>query len=121
MTAERTIRIGVASREQIRERTIAIAAGRLKPKPADPKVWITSPKVIAELLNENNLALLRIIQATEPESVSSLARATGRSQGNLSRTLRAMSRYGLVDMVRERNQVRPVAKASHLRLDIALA
>ncbi|HBY61477.1 MAG TPA: transcriptional regulator, partial [Solibacterales bacterium] len=45
-----------------------------------------------------------------------LAKATGRQPGNLSRTLKTMSRYGLVDLRRERNHVRLVVKASEFRI-----
>lgn len=36
-------------------------------------------------------------------SLAVLAKATGRQPGTLSRTLKTMSRYGLVDLQREKN------------------
>jgi predicted transcriptional regulator len=45
-----------------------------------------------------------------------LADITGRKPGNLSRTLKTMSNYGLVEMMRERKQVRPIAKATDFRI-----
>ena len=60
--------------------------------------------------------MLRVIAETEPESISELAQATGRKPGNLSRTLKTMSNYGIVDLKRERNIVRPVAKATEFRI-----
>jgi predicted transcriptional regulator len=45
-----------------------------------------------------------------------LAKATGRQPGNLSRTLKTMSRYGLVDLQREKTRVRPVVKATEFRI-----
>jgi predicted transcriptional regulator len=120
MGSNHTIHIGIASPEAIRERTIAIAEGRIKPGASEPKIWLTSPKMIAELLSPDNIELLKKIQQIKPDSVTSLAAATGRQQGNLSRTLKAMSDFGLVEMVRENRHVRPVARATHLQLDIAL-
>jgi predicted transcriptional regulator len=120
MTHDHFVHIGVISAGEIKKRTIDIASGRLKPKPTDPKVWITSPKFVAELLSGANVELLKTIRKRQPASVSQLAEMTGRSQGNLSRTLKSMSQYGLVDMVRESNHVRPVSTVSHLQLDIAL-
>jgi predicted transcriptional regulator len=52
----------------------------------------------------------------QPESISALARASGRKPGNLSRTLKTMSRYGIVEMKREKNLVRPIAKATEFRI-----
>lgn len=44
-----------------------------------------------------------------------LAKATGRQPGNLSRTLKTMSRDGLVDLQRDKTQVRPILKAAGFR------
>ena len=44
--------------------------------------------------------------------ISSLAEMTGRKPGNLSRTLKTMSNYGIVEMKREKNHVRPIAKGT---------
>ncbi|MBZ2188007.1 transcriptional regulator [Alcanivorax sp. JB21] len=73
-------------------------------------------KSLAEVLSDDNRALLRVMTETNPESISALAAATGRAPGNLSRTLKTMSNYGIVDLKRERNQVRPVAKATAFRI-----
>ena len=108
--------VGIMSQERMRERVLAIARGEYKPKPGEPKVWFTSMRSLAEVLSDDNRALLQVIQQTRPESISSLAEMTGRSPGNLSRTLKTMSNYGIVDLKRERNIVRPVAKATEFRI-----
>jgi predicted transcriptional regulator len=112
----KTIVIGIMPQEKIRERVLAIARGDYKPKPREPKVWFTSMKSLAEVLSDDNRALLKIITETKPESISALAEATGRKPGNLSRTLKTMSNYGIVDLKREKNHVRPVAKATQFRI-----
>lgn len=104
--------IGIMPQERIRERVLAIARGTYKPKPNEPKVWFTSMKSLAEVLSDDNRALLHTILETKPESISALAEVTGRKASNLSRTLKTMSNYGIVELRRERNQVRPVAKAT---------
>jgi predicted transcriptional regulator len=71
---------------------------------------------LAEVLSDENRALLKVIQETKPESITSLAEKTGRKPGNLSRTLKTMSHYGLVEMRREKNLVRPVAKGTAFRI-----
>lgn len=108
--------IGILSQEKIRERVLAIACGSYKPKPNEPKVWFTSMKSLAEVLSDENRALLHVIMETQPESISALAEVTGRRPSNLSRTLKTMSNYGIVELIRERKQVRPVAKATEFRI-----
>jgi predicted transcriptional regulator len=105
------ILIGILPQEKIRERVLAIARGEYKPEPNEPKVWFTSMKSLAEVLSDDNRALLRVIMTTKPASISALSEATGRKPGNLSRTLRTMANYGIVELQRERRLVRPVVKA----------
>ena len=112
----KTIVIGIMSQEKIRERLLAIARGDYKPKATDPKIWFTSMRSLAEVLSDDNRALLKVIHEAKPQSISSLADITGRKPGNLSRTLKTMSNYGLVEMMRERKQVRPIAKATDFRI-----
>lgn len=113
---KKSITIGIMPQEKIRERTLAIAKGEYKPKPSDPKIWFTSMKSLAEVLSDDNRALLRIIEDSQPESINGLAELTGRKSSNLSRTLKTMSGYGLVEMRREKRQVRPVAKATEFQI-----
>jgi len=112
----KAIVIGIMPQEEIRQRVMAIARGDYKPKPGEPRVWFTSMKSLAEVLSDDNRALLKVITETEPESITALAETTGRKPGNLSRTLKTMSHYGIVELKREKNQVRPVVKASEFRI-----
>ncbi len=66
-----------------------------------------TPLLLAEVLSDDNRALLRVIREEKPESLGQLAEVTGRAPGNLSRTLKTMERYGLVEMQREPRTVRP--------------
>jgi predicted transcriptional regulator len=108
--------IGIMPQQDSRERVLSIARGTYKPKPGEPKIWFTSMKSLAEVLSDDNRALLHVIMKTKPASISALAETTGRQPGNLSRTLKTMSNYGIVELKRERNQVRPVAKATEFRI-----
>ncbi len=110
------INIGIMPEDKIRERMLAIARGEYKPKPTDPKIWFTSMRSLAEVLSDENRTLLKIIQDRQPESISGLAELTGRKQSNLSRTLKTMSQYGLVEMVRENRQVKPIVKATEFQI-----
>lgn len=108
--------IGILPQERIRERMLAIAKGEYKPKSGEPKIWFTSMRSLAEVLSDENRALLKIIQEAKPQSIASLAELTGRKPGNLSRTLKTMSNYGFVEMKRESRQVRPIAKVTVFRI-----
>jgi hypothetical protein len=46
---ERVLKIGIASREEIQARTLAILRGEIKVTPDDPKVWFTSLESLAQL------------------------------------------------------------------------
>jgi len=109
---KKAIVIGIMSQELVRERILSIARGEYKPKPSDPKIWFTSMRSLAEVLSDENRALLKIIQEAKPQSITSLAEITGRKTSNLSRTLKTMSNYGLVEMQREKNHVRPVVNTT---------
>ncbi|WP_089729453.1 HVO_A0114 family putative DNA-binding protein [Candidatus Thiosymbion oneisti] len=112
----KAIVIGIMPQEKIRARMSAIARGEYRPKPGEPKIWFTSMESLAEVLSDENRALLKLIAEMKPESISALAKATGRKSGSLSRTLKTLSNYGIVNMRREKRHVRPVAKATEFRI-----
>lgn len=112
----KTIVIGVMPQEQIRARAIAIAKGEYEPEPGEPKIWFTSMKSVAEVMSDQNRALLKVIREAHPDSMAVLAKTTGRQPGNLSRTLKTMSRYGLVDLQRDKSRVKPVVTATVFRI-----
>jgi predicted transcriptional regulator len=118
----KTLKVGIASYADMKARTMAIAKGELRPKPSDPKVWFTSPESFAKLLSNRNRALLAQIADTRPLSLQELAAATGRTPGNLSRTLRTMERYGLVRLHKGvRGAVRPEVPYRDVRLEMSLS
>jgi predicted transcriptional regulator len=91
-----TLRIGIASLEQFRDYTMAIARGEHKRAPNEPKLWCSSIDGFAKLLSDRNRELLRLIRETKPQSLDELAEATGWPKADLSRTLKTLERYGLV-------------------------
>ncbi len=92
----RTLKVGIASYEQMQARTMAIARGEHRPSRVEPKVWFTSMDSFARVLSDRNRALLDLIARAEPGSLAELAVLSGRAISNLSRTLKTMERYGLV-------------------------
>lgn len=111
--------IGIMPQEKIRERVFAIARGEIKPGPNDPKIWFPSMKSLAEVLSDENRALLRIMQDMQPDSVTVLAHAVHREVSNLSRTLKTLENYGIVELRKEGKKVRPVAKATEFEIRAA--
>jgi predicted transcriptional regulator len=120
-TNPKILRIGIASREQMRARTLAIARGEMCPGPNDPKVWFTSLKSLAQVLSEKNMLLLEIIRRSRPASLKQLAELSGRAESNLSRTLHTMARYRLVTLEKYHGTVVPAVPHDELRFDLKLA
>jgi predicted transcriptional regulator len=71
---------------------------------------------LSQVLSDENRALLDVIRTSKPSSITELADMTGRKQGNLSRTLKTMSRYGLVKMEKTERLVGPIAQAEHYQI-----
>ena len=115
----KVLKIGIASLDEMRARTMAIARGELKPRRDDPKIWFTSAESIAKVLSQSNRSLLREIMRTRPQSLAELAEKTGRKISNLSRTLKKMESYGLV-MLKPgpRRQMRP--EVPYQRIDVMM-
>ncbi len=115
------LKVGIASYEAFKDRTMAIARGDMKPPADAPKVWFTSIESFAKVLSEKNRALLALIDETNPASMNELAEKTGRARSNLSRTLRTMERYGLVRFEKGAGRVRaPRVVYSDIVLDVPL-
>lgn len=119
-TATRVLHIGIASREQMQARTIAIAQGKLRPGPGDPKVWFTSVESLAQVLSSQNQLLLDLIRSRRPASIAELAELSGRAQSNLNRTLRTMERYGLVVLTKSGHTVTPEVPYDRFSVDFML-
>ena len=98
MSGKKILRIGIAPREAIKKRTIAIAKGELKPSRTDPRIWFTSLQSLAKVLSADNMLLLEMIRVSEPRSITELADLSGRAKSNLSRTLHNMERYGIISL-----------------------
>ena len=104
------------SQKEIRERTLAIAQGKYKPKPDEPKIWFTSIRSLAEVLSDDNQALLQVITDKKPSSIRELADITGRQPSNLSRTLKTLSAYGFVKLEKLNKTVCPIAQATQFNV-----
>jgi predicted transcriptional regulator len=117
-----TLKVGIASYEEMKARTMAVARGERRVSPNEPKVWFTSTESFAKVLSAGNRKLLRVIAEKAPGSLDELARITGKAKSNLSRTLRTMEGYGLVRLERgERGRITPRIVYDRVELDLPLA
>ena len=117
----KTLQIGIADYERMKARTIAIARGEHKPAKGEPTVWFTSIESFAKVLSQRNRELLVLIARENPDSLTELAALAGRSKSNLSRTLKTMSRYGIVALEQgRRGTLVPRVPYNQLRLDVSL-
>ncbi|MGH8787225.1 MAG: helix-turn-helix domain-containing protein [Cupriavidus necator] len=114
------LKIGIASLEDFKARTMAIARGKFKPGKDEPKVWFQSLDVLAKVLSPANRQLLALIAETNPESLEELSQKTGRAVSNLSRTLRTMEGYGLIHFEQgPRRRLAPRVDYSGVELELA--
>jgi len=116
------VTVGIMPRDQFRQRTLDIAAGRYKPKSGEPKVWFSSMKSLSEVLSDRNMRLLRTIVEEKPASIKELSALSGRQSSNLSRTLKTFESYGFVKMERQASSraKRPVVKATDFNIQAAV-
>ncbi len=116
-----TLVIGIANYEQMKACSMAIARGEYKPARGEPKVWLTSVESFANVLSKRNWKLLALIAREQPNSLSELAELAGGNKSNLSRTLKTMSRYGLVELsAGPRGTLIPRVMYDQVRLDLSL-
>lgn len=88
--------VGIASYDEMKARSLAIARGEHSPKRGEPKVWFTSLESFAKVLSKRNVELLQIITEHQPVGYKELEALSGRKTPSLSRTLKTMERHGLV-------------------------
>lgn len=94
---KKILRIGIASRDEIKQRTLEIATGKRRRQPDEPRVWFTSVDAFSRVLSSKSMLLLEMIRQSEPESVSELAEKLGRQKPNVSRILKKLEEFGIIE------------------------
>lgn len=118
--ATRVMKVGIISKSNYIKRTIAIAKGEYKPRKNEPKVWFESVKSMAQVLGSDNQDLLRLIDSYKPRSIAELERISHRKKSNLSRTLKTLEKYGIVELSKVHGKVVPKVKATDFRVEFGL-
>jgi predicted transcriptional regulator len=76
-------------------------AGKIRTTDKAPRIWFESVESMAQILSTRNRELLRTIKECNPQSLTELAIASGRRISNLSRTLKSLEKYGIVELSME--------------------
>lgn len=132
------VRKKIASFAAFKDYTRAVALGKRKVGPNEPKIWcepvagtgkavarevrFRSLEAGAKLLSRDNRMLLRMIDKNRPRSVTELAAMSGRAGQNVLRTLNKLVAAGLVKLDKgEGRALRPVLTARKVHFEIDLA
>ncbi|MDO6842152.1 MarR family transcriptional regulator [Paraglaciecola chathamensis] len=117
----KVLRIGIISKQEYINRTIAIAKGEYKPKKDEPKVWFESIKSMAQVLSNENQELLKLIAKYKPCSITELERISHRKKANLSRTLKTLEKYNIVDLPKtSKGTITPKVRATDFKVQFGL-
>lgn len=116
----KVINVGIISRDDYVRRTIAIAQGKYKRGPGEPKVWFESLRSMAEALSPDNQELLRLIVEKSPQSLAELEQISGRKKSNLSRTLKMLEGYGIVSLSRKQHRLIPQVQATDFKVEFGV-
>jgi predicted transcriptional regulator len=74
------LKVGIASYEEMKARTMAVARGERRISADEPKIWFTSTESFAKILSARNRELLRVIAEKAPGSLDELAQITGKAK-----------------------------------------
>ena len=98
--------------KELLEETRAVARGEraAPPRPAAPTL---------SALTSEALTLLSTLAKQKPSSVSELAKLSGRTQPNVSRSLHLLAKVGIVRLVREGREVRPELLVTRISINLS--
>jgi len=116
----KVMKVGIISKDDYVKRTIAIAKGKYKPLKDEPKVWFESLKSMSQVLSSENQNLLKLIIEKKPSSLAELEKISNRKKSNLSRTLKTLERYGIVELTMEKGRLVPKVKATDFKVQFGL-
>src|ERR1700692_3968264 len=105
----------------MKARTMAVARDERKLGPHEPKLWFTSIESLARVLSDKNRLLLDLIIEQQPNSLAELEALSGRAKSNLSRTLKRMEPFGLVELLKgEGGTLKPHVPYEEIQLDLPM-
>jgi predicted transcriptional regulator len=114
------MKIGIISRENYVKRTIAVAKGQYKLRNDEPKIWFETLKSMSQILSNENQDLLKLIIDHNPCSLTELEKISHRKKSNLSRTLKTLERYGIVELPKKEGRMVPRVLATDFKVEFGL-
>jgi predicted transcriptional regulator len=75
---------------------------------------------MGQILGSENQELLRLIIENKPKSLTELEEISGRKKSNLSRTLKTLERYGIVEFEREGKNIAPKVLATDFHVEFGI-
>ena len=115
----KVLRFGIAPVAVQRARSLAIAAGKRTRAKDEPTVWFPTVTAMARVLSDENMALLKVIRESHPDSMDALAAAVGKHAPNVSRSLHTMAQYGLVKLTKRGRTVIPQVTSERVTVDFS--
>ena len=116
---DKVLKFGIAPVPAQRARTLAIATGTRQRGKDEPNVWFPTVTAMARVLSDENMALLKVIRESHPDSMDALAKAVGKHAPNVSRSLHTMAQYGLVKLTKNGRTVVPQATSDRVTVDFS--
>ncbi len=116
----KVMKVGIISKEDYIKRTMAIAKGTYKPRKDEPKIWFESLNSMSQVLSSENQNLLKVIIEHKPMSLAELERLSNRKKSNLSRTLKTLERYGIVELPKKEGRLVPKVIATDFKVQFGL-
>ncbi len=112
--------VGIISKKDYIKRTMAIAKGSYKPRKDEPKIWFESLNSMSQVLSSENQKLLKVIIEHKPMSLAELGKISDRKKSNLSRTLKTLERYGIVELPKKEGRLVPKVIATDFKVQFGL-
>ena len=72
------------------------------------------------MLGRENQYLLKLIIEHKPESLAELEKLSHRKKSNLSRTLKTLEKYGIVELPEKKGKLSPKVKATDFLVEFGL-
>ena len=116
----KVMKVGIISKENYVKRTMAIAKGKYKPCKDEPKIWFESLNSMSQVLSSDNQNLLKVIIEHKPRSLAELEKLSNRKKSNLSRTLKTLERYGIVELSKKEGRLVPKVMATDFKVQFGL-
>ena len=116
----KVMKVGIISKEDYVKRTMEIAKGKYKPREGEPKIWFESLKSMSQVLSSDNQNLLKVIIEHNPRSLAELEKLSDRKKSNLSRTLKTLERYGIVELPKKDGRLVPKVIATDFNVQFGL-